>query len=145
MSGLSERSPTSSEPSPQQRPDPGEQLAPLEWLDEVVVGAAVEAVDPILCLRAGGQHQDRDVAVGSQAAADLDPVEPGKTEIEDDQVGDESGGGVERVDPVGGGADFVALVAERAAQDVGDLDVVLDEEDAATRHLRVGYVHRHRS
>ena len=115
----------------QQRPDPRQQLLALEGLDQVVVGAAVEAADPVLGLGSGGQHQDRHVAVGAQAAADLDPVEPGQAEVEDDEVGDEAGGDVERLDPVGRGADLVALVAERAAQDVGDVGVVLDDEDAA--------------
>src|SRR3954447_13391414 len=70
-------------PPAQQSPDPGEQLAALEGLDEVVVGAAVEAVDPILGLGARGQHQDRHVAVGPETAADLDPVEAGQAEVED--------------------------------------------------------------
>ena len=40
-------------------------------------------------------------------------------------------GSVERLDAVGGGAHLVALLAQRAAQDVGDLGVVLDDEDPA--------------
>ena len=147
MSGLSgevadlERGGAARRPAAQQGADPGEQLAALEGLDQVVVGAAVEAVDAVLGLGAGGQHQDRHVAVGAQAAADLDPVEARQAEVEDDQVGDEAGGDVERVDAVGGGADLVALVAQRAAQDVGDLGVVLDEEDAAGCGFEVGCEH----
>ena len=115
-----ERGGAARRPAPQQGADPCQQLAALEGLDEVVVGAAVEAVDPVLGLGPRGQHQDRHVAVGAQAAADLDPVEAGQAEIEHDQVGDEAGGDVERVDAVGRGAHLVALVAQRAAQDVGD-------------------------
>ena len=150
MSGLSVRSPTSSEaaaagrPPAQQRPDPRQQLAALEGLHQVVVGAAVEAVDPVLGLGAGGQHQDRHVAVGAQPAADLDAVEARQAEVEDDEVGDEPGGGVERVDAVRRGAHLVALVAQRAAQDVGDLGVVLDQEHAAPGLVDIGDLHRHR-
>ena len=126
-----ERGGAARRPAAQQRPDPRQQLLALEGLDQVVVGAAVEAVDAVLGLGPGGQHQDRHVAVGAQAPADLDAVEPGQAEVEDDQVGDEAGGDVERLDAVGGGADLVALVAQRAAQDVGDLGVVLDDQDAA--------------
>src|SRR4051812_43174860 len=118
----------------QQGPDPRQQLLALEGLRQVVVGAAVEAGHPVLGLGAGGQHQDRHVAVAAQAAADLDSVEARQPEVEHDQVGHEPGGDVEGLDPVGRGADFVALVAERAAEDVGDVDVVLDDEDAAS-HL----------
>ena len=60
------------------------------------------------------------------------PSRPGQAEVEDDQVGDEAGGDVERLDSVGGGPHLVALVAQGAAQDVGDVGVVLDDEDAAT-------------
>ena len=137
MSGLSVRSPTASEAAPRggrrrssARIRASSSLA-LEGLDQVVVGAAVEAVDAVLGLGPRGQHQDRHVAVGAQPAADLDPVEAREAEVEDDQVGDEAGGDVERLDAVGRGADLVALVAQRAAQDVGDLGVVLDDEDAA--------------
>ena len=124
----------------QQGPDPGQQLAALEGLDQVVVGAAVEAVDPVLGLGPRGQHQDRHVALGPQAAADLDPVEPGQPEVEDDEVGHEVAGDVERLDAVAGGAHLVALVAQRAPQDVGDLGVVLDDEDAAAEHVRVSSI-----
>ena len=122
----------------QQGPDPGQQLLALEGLDEVVVGAAVEAGHPVLGLGAGGQHQDRDVAVAAQAAADLDAVHPRQPEVEHDQVRNEAGGDVERLDSVGRGAYFVALVAERAAQDVGDVDVVLDDQDAAADLVDLG-------
>ncbi len=99
-------------PAAQQGADPGQQLLALERLDQVVVGAAVEAGDPVLGLGPGGQHQDRHVTLLAEAAADLDPVEAGEAEVEDDQVGDEPDRHVERLDPVGGGADLVALVAQ---------------------------------
>ena len=66
-----------------------------------------------------------------QPAADLDAVEPGEPEVEDDQVGDELARRPQRLLAVGGGAHLVALLAQRPAQDVGDLLVVLDDEDAS--------------
>src|SRR4051812_23615763 len=122
----------------QQRPDPRQQLLALEWLDQVVVGAAVEAGHPVLGLSPCRQHQDRHVAVAAQAPADLDSIEPGQAEIEHDEIGNEAGGDVESLGPVGGGADFVALVAERAAQDIGDVDVVLDDQDSPARLFHFG-------
>ena len=114
-----------------QRPDAGEQLAALERLDQIVVGAAVEALDAVLGVGARGEDQDRDVALGADAAADLDAVEPRQAEVEHDEVGDELLGGVERLHAVGGRAHLVALLAQRAPQHVGDLGVVLDDEHAA--------------
>lgn len=42
----------------------GEELLEAERLDEVVVGADLQALDPVLDLVARGQHQDRDVIAG---------------------------------------------------------------------------------
>ena len=76
----------------QQRAQAGEQLLALERLDEVVVGAGVEALDAAVERVAGGEHEDRHVAVGAQAPGDLDAVELGQAEVEDDQVGHERDG-----------------------------------------------------
>ncbi len=43
---------------PVQRPDTGDQLARLERLGEIVVGAAVQPLDPLLRPPERGQHQD---------------------------------------------------------------------------------------
>ena len=59
------------------------------------------------------------------------PSSRGQAEVEDDEVGDELLGGAQRLDAVGRGAHLVALLAQRAAQHVGDLGVVLDDEHAA--------------
>src|SRR4051812_44396452 len=72
----------------QQRAQAGEQLLALEGLDEVVVGAGVQALDARLQGVAGGEHQDRHVAVGAQAPGHLDAVDPGQPEVEHDEVGD---------------------------------------------------------
>src|SRR3954454_22589704 len=52
----------------QQRAQAGKELLALEGLDEVVVGARVQALDARLQGVAGGEHEDRHVAVGAQAA-----------------------------------------------------------------------------
>ena len=55
--------------------DPGEQLAEVERLHEVVVGARVEAVDPVRRRVAGGQHQDRGrPVVAARPVDDVDPL-----------------------------------------------------------------------
>src|SRR4051812_13467108 len=70
-------------PPAQQRAQAGQELLALERLDEVVVGAGVEALHARLERVAGGQHQNRDVlAVVAQLLGDLDPVEPGQPEVE---------------------------------------------------------------
>ena len=128
-------------PAAQQRPQAREQLLALERLDEVVVGADVEPLDARLERVARGEHQDRHVvAVLAQAARDVDAVEPREPEVEHDQVGQERVRLVERLHAVGGELDVVAVEAQRALQDVGDLLVVLDDEHA---DRAVGGFHRH--
>ena len=115
----------------QQRAQARQQLLALERLDEVVVGADVEALDARLERVARGQHQDRHVvAVLAQPACDVDAVEPREAEVEHDQVGQERVRLVERLHAVAGELDLVALEAQRALQDLGDLVVVLDDEHA---------------
>src|SRR6202162_905556 len=59
----------------QERADTGQQLGVGERLDEVVVGAGVEPAHPVGGPAAGGQHQDRQAATGSELAADLQAVD----------------------------------------------------------------------
>src|SRR3954470_23204237 len=69
----------------QERAHAREQLLALERLDEVVVGADVEPLHARLERVAGGQDQDRRVVlVLAQALGHVDPVEPGKPEVEDE-------------------------------------------------------------
>src|SRR4051812_10764386 len=67
----------------QERAQPGEQLLALERLDEIVVGAGVEALDARLDRVAGGEHEDRYVVGGAQAPGDLDAVDLRQAEVED--------------------------------------------------------------
>ena len=116
-------------PAAQQRAQPRQQLLALERLDQVVVGAGVEPLDPRLDRVARGQHEDRDVVGAPQRLGHLDPVEPRQPEVEDHQVGQEGVGEVERADPVAGDLDVVALHPQRALEDLGDRVVVLDDQD----------------
>src|SRR4051812_1830793 len=104
--------------APQQRAHARQELLALERLREVVVGARVESLDPVVQVGAGGQDQDRHVRLRPQAPADLDAVEAGKPEVEDHEVGHELLGRAERVDAVDRRADLVAFLAQGAAQDV---------------------------
>ena len=114
----------------QQRAQPREQLLTLERLDEVVVGTGVQALDAGLQRVAGGEHEDRHVVGRAQPAGHLDAVELGQPEVEDDEVGVERRRLAQRRLAVGGDAHLVALQAQRALEDLGDLLVVLDDEHA---------------
>ena len=118
-------------PAAQQRAQAREQLLALERLDQVVVGADVEALDARLERVARGQDQDRRVvAVVAQALGDVDAVQPREAEVEHDDVGQERVRLVEPAHAVRGELDLVALQAQRALQDLRDLLVILDDEHA---------------
>ena len=69
----------------QQRAHPRQQLAQRERLDEVVVGAGVQAGDAVVDLAARGEHQHRRaVAALAQAPAHLQAVDAGHRDVEDD-------------------------------------------------------------
>ena len=70
-----------------QRAQPRQQLAEVERLDQIVVGAAVEPLDARLDRVARGQHQDRHGAARlANRAADREAVAPRQHHVEDDGV-----------------------------------------------------------
>ena len=120
----------------QQRSQPRAELLQRERLDEVVVGAGVEAFDAVGDGVARGQHQHRRaVAGGAQAPADLEPVGLGHQDVEDDRVRRRVGERVERLRPVGGELHAVAVHPQRAIQRVADRGFVVHHEDAHRRIL----------
>ena len=67
--------------------DAGQQLARVEGLGQVVVGADLEADDAVDVLALGGEHDDRRAVVGgAQAPADRQAVLAGQHQVEHDQV-----------------------------------------------------------
>ena len=65
----------------------GEELVQPEGLGDVVVGAGVQRRDRIALVLAGRQDQDRYVGPAAQALQDLQSVEVGQAEVQDDDVG----------------------------------------------------------
>ena len=103
----------------------------LERLDQVVVGAAVEAGDAVLDLAAGGEHQHRrpDERL-AQAPAGLEAVDPGQHHVEHDRVEGRGGRHPEGVLSAGGDVNDGALLDQAASQQLGHLRLVLDDQHA---------------
>ena len=75
--------------TPQQGVDAGQQLAHVEGLGEVIVGAGVEPFDPILQTGLGRQHQNRGAEpLGAHLPRHLVAVEPGHHHVQDQQIVD---------------------------------------------------------
>ena len=130
--------------APQDRADAGEQLLDREGLGDVVVAAEGEAADLVLGRVAGGEEEDRGL-VGALAhpPGDLEAVEVGQHHVEQDEVGPELADRAERRLPVGRRLDLVVVEAQGDREDIGDVRLVVDDEDLADRGVVRGAVHAH--
>ena len=115
----------------QQRSQPRLQLSDVEGLDEVVVGARVEAVDPVLHGVARREHQHRDaITRRAHPAARLETVDAGHADVEQHRVRRPRGDPRQALLASGGRVDLVAGEAERAPQRIAQRAVVVDDEHA---------------
>ena len=121
--------------TPAQGAQPGRQLGEGERLDEVVVGAGVEAAHPVTHRVARGQHEDRHLgALGAQAARDVQPGQLGQSDVQDDRLDPgRLGRDFEALFTVGRELDDVAVVGQQARQQPAELGVVLHEEQVHVR------------
>ena len=70
----------------QDRAHAGDQLLGAERLDNVVVGAKLEAGDPIGLVTAGGQDHDRHARVAADRTDHVESVDARQAEVEDERV-----------------------------------------------------------
>jgi hypothetical protein len=114
--------------APEDRLHPGDELARVEGLRHVVVGADLQPDDLVDVLVPGREHQDRHVRRLPEAAADLDPVQIGEHEVEDDQREVPRRGLDQRVGAGRDGLHLVAGVLEVERDERRDRGLVLDHE-----------------
>ena len=122
-------------PATTQRSQPRRELLVGERLDEIVVGAGVEAADPVAHRVACGEHQDRHVRAGrAHPAGDLEPGDVGQADVQDDRL-DAGGGGrdLDAGDAVGRQLDHVPVLLEEAAKQSTETGIVLDDEQVHGR------------
>ena len=72
--------------SPQQRAHAREQLLLSERLGNIVIGADLQADDPIHLLAARAHDDDRHLALGAQCAAQVQPVGARKHDVEQHEI-----------------------------------------------------------
>ncbi len=114
----------------------GDQLAHGERLDEVIVGAGVEAGDAVLHGIARRQHEDgHRLATGPHLLQQFQPIAVGQAEIENGGV---IGPDLQRSARIGAKSDCVhreAGTRQRRAEDLHDAHFVLNDQEPHVRHL----------
>lgn len=101
---------------------------------EIDIRAGIEATDPILDERPGGEHDHRDVIpLPAHRLADGIAAHSGEHDVEDNQIKRRRSGGERRQGrlAVGGGLDPKALGFEVELDADGEVVFVLDDENAA--------------
>ncbi len=109
--------------------DAGEQFGKGEGLDEVVVGTGLQASDAVGDAIAGRENNNRHIGRGAQAAGDLDAINSGEHQIENDEIMSSLAGGGEALGPIVSDRHLKPLKDEATTQVVGDLLLVFDNKD----------------
>jgi hypothetical protein len=113
---------------PQYRLHPGNELARVERLRHVIVGADLEPDDLVDVLVACRQHQDRDVLALPDPPADVDAVHVGKHQVEHDQRRLFQLDLCERVSSRADGLDPVPGVLQVERDERSDRGLILDDQ-----------------
>ena len=117
--------------------DAGGEFAGVEGFAEVVVGTEFEADDAVDFFAAGGEHEDGDIGVAAEFAADFVAGALGHHEVEDDEVGVVCAGDGEGLLAVVGGDDVEAFFFEVEGEELADGRFVVGDQDGVHRELLV--------
>jgi hypothetical protein len=121
--------------SPKHGPNARDELLRAERLDDVIVGADLQADDAVGLVAASGQHDDGDVRRTAKLPGDVEAVAPGKPEIQHDQVGARAPRARERRLAVPRHDHLEPGVLEIVSDQPGDLQLVLHHEHRRHAHL----------
>ena len=120
----------------QQGGQAGEQFLHLERLGQVIVGARIDALDPLQPGAAGGQHQDRhDAGLLPQAPHHGQAVELRQAEIEHNGIVILGRGAKPALLAVPGDVHHIAGLGQGARDIPGDGRLILDEKNPHQRLL----------
>ncbi len=114
----------------QHRTDAREQLARVERLGQVVVGALLQALDAAGLVALGGEHDDRDLIVRlTQPAAGGQPVLARHHQVQHHQLKQLATEQAVHLLGVFHGTDAVALLVEKALEQTPQTGIVIDDKD----------------
>ncbi len=121
----------------QDRLHAGEEHPGAEGLGHVIVGAELQARHDVGLLALGREHDDGDALrrlVGLEHPADLEPVEAGQHQVEDDEIGPVGAGGLDGLLAGADRYDIVAVLREIVPDKLEDILFIIDDQYLLSRH-----------
>ena len=115
--------------------DARDKFARAERLCDVVVAADLEPQHTVDLVVAGGEEQDRDIGGFADLPADVEAVEFRHADIEHDEIGPVAGEAGQRLLAVARLEHGHAGFLERDADDLADMEVIVDDEDTVRQKL----------
>ncbi len=114
----------------QHRADARQQLARVEGFRHVIVGAELQADDPVGLLAHRGQHHDRHLGLAAQPAGEVEATLARQHQVEHDEMVVAIGEGAAGFPGVAHrGHPHVVLLLQEAGEQIADLAVVVDHQD----------------
>ena len=121
--------------APQDGMDARRQLARIEWLREIVVGAQFEADDAVDIFAARRQHQNRLMLDLAKLPQYFKTVETRQHHVQHDQVELPGAGPLQALGAVVLHLDFEPLALEQFRQQRAQFYVVVDQKDAHAQQI----------
>ena len=118
----------------EQRLDARDELLLAEGLHDVVVGAGLEAADPLELVAAGREHQDGHGRHVADAVEDVPAVELRHGDVEHDEIGPPGVELAKPLAPVRGVVDGDSGALEEGHDELTDVVVVVHDEHAGFAH-----------
>ena len=120
----------------QRRANAGHQLGRRERLDDVVGRARLEGARDHFVLSVGGNEDHRRVGQAGDVAHQIDGVDPGQNQVEQDQIGPILGQQGEGVVRIAGDDHFVADLGQGAANVSQRVRIIVDHENPLPHDVR---------
>src|SRR5690242_234297 len=112
-----------------------QQLFISEWKIEIVVSAGVQTFDTgVVCRDPSADQEDGNVGrarIFFQPAAELEATKHRHHDVTDYHIRNEANGQIDRFRAVSSGRDFVIFELKKLHQQIEDLPIVIDDQDAA--------------
>ncbi len=121
--------------TPQDRMDTGDHLGWFERLGDVVVGTEPKSEQGIDLIGERCEHDHWPLAFGTQCLQDIETILTGQADIEQDERRVDASCQLQANAPITGMKRLKTILLQIQLQDLGDLKLIFDDENAGRRHV----------